>query len=332
MMAARSRSEAERNHVGSARTVAAHAHVERPIEAERKAALRLIELHRGHAEVEHDAVDGGKPTAFHNRFQFRKAILDQFEAALRLRHEIGAARDRALVAIDTDDACSRRREDQARVAAGAEGGVDIDAAGTDTEQLDGAAAEHGNVTGQSASDSFCFAVAARRHSRAPSGFGAATGVPSSCFMARTLSVASTSSARKRPGSQILKFVSETDEDDCLHDSRMRFVRLAQDDTALAVDLERFAGAIERKRELLALIGIRRVVADQRLDLGQQRIAAGVDRRPIQRRMAVQAVEAIAGEHRAERRRYRNAALGVEAKRVVRDKAIHRGAFATRYGR
>ena len=44
----------------------------------------------------------------------------------------------------------------ARIAAGAEGGVDVDAAVADIEQLDGAAGEHGNVTGRSASDSrFC---------------------------------------------------------------------------------------------------------------------------------------------------------------------------------
>ena len=36
----------------------AHAHVERAVEPERKAALGLVELHRRDAEVEHDAVDG----------------------------------------------------------------------------------------------------------------------------------------------------------------------------------------------------------------------------------------------------------------------------------
>ena len=45
-----------RHHVGGARAVDAHAHVKRPVEPEREAALGLVELHRGHAEIEHDAV------------------------------------------------------------------------------------------------------------------------------------------------------------------------------------------------------------------------------------------------------------------------------------
>ena len=47
-----------RHHVGGARPVAAHAHVERTVETEREAALRLVELHRGDADVEQHAVDG----------------------------------------------------------------------------------------------------------------------------------------------------------------------------------------------------------------------------------------------------------------------------------
>ena len=34
-----------------------HAHVERPVGAEGEAALGLVELHRGDADVEHDAVE-----------------------------------------------------------------------------------------------------------------------------------------------------------------------------------------------------------------------------------------------------------------------------------
>ncbi len=44
--------------VGGAAPGALHAHVERAVEAEGKAALRLVELHGGHADVEHDAVKG----------------------------------------------------------------------------------------------------------------------------------------------------------------------------------------------------------------------------------------------------------------------------------
>ena len=130
-----------------------------------------------------------------------KRLSDQDQPAAGRLHEIGAARDRALVAIDADDPAVGGGEDGAGVAAGAEGGVDIDAAGADVEIFDHGAAEHGNVTGQSASDSG-LAAAARHHSRAPCGPSAATREPSCFLSARTFSVASASSARKRSGSQI----------------------------------------------------------------------------------------------------------------------------------
>ncbi len=92
-------------------------------------------------------------------------------------------------------------KDGARIAAGAEGGVDIDAAVMNVEKVERGAAEHGNVEGWSASDSRK-AVAARRHSRAPSALRAADWDPSWALSARTLSVASASSFWNRPGSQI----------------------------------------------------------------------------------------------------------------------------------
>ena len=41
----------------------AHAHVERAVLAEGEAALRLIELEGGHADIEHDAIGPGSPAA-----------------------------------------------------------------------------------------------------------------------------------------------------------------------------------------------------------------------------------------------------------------------------
>ena len=141
------------------------------------------------------------PRSARHRLQIGELVLHQNEPAAGRLHQVGAARDRALVAVDADDVASGRGEDCAAVAAGAEGGVDVDAALTDLEEFDRGAAEHGNVTSQSASDSRC-AVAARHHSRAPCGPSAGTREPSCFFNARTFSVASASSARKRPGSQI----------------------------------------------------------------------------------------------------------------------------------
>ena len=63
--------------------------------------------------------------------------------------QIEPAGNRRPVAVDADDAGSRRVEDRAAVAAGAEGGVDIDSAVAGREHLDRLAAENGDMTGGS---------------------------------------------------------------------------------------------------------------------------------------------------------------------------------------
>src|SRR5580693_2624707 len=188
-----------RDDVGCARAVASHAHVERSVEAKRKAARGIVDLHRRDADVEYDTVDLGH--AADDSFQIGEPVLDQIEPALRRLDQAGALGDRALVAIDADDAGAGRRQDRLRIAAGAEGRIDVKSAVAHAEPFDGAAAEHGNMTSRSASDSV--AVAAHHSSRAPSGFSAAAiGVPGACLKARTFAVASANSLRKRPGSQI----------------------------------------------------------------------------------------------------------------------------------
>ena len=133
-------------------------------------------------------------------FQIGEAVLDQIEPALRLLDQACALGNRALIAIDADDAGARRRQDRLRIAAGTERRIDVKSAVANAEPFDGAAAEHGNMTSRSASDSV--AVAARHSSRAPSGFSAAIRAPGACLKARTFAVASANSLRKRPGSQI----------------------------------------------------------------------------------------------------------------------------------
>src|SRR3984957_16263038 len=186
-----------RDDVGRARAVAAHAHVERPIEAKRKAARGIVDLHRRDADVEHDTVDRGH--AADDCLQIGEAVLDQIEPASGLLDQASALGNRALIAIDADDAGARRRQDRLRIAAGAERGIDVKSAVANAKPFDGAAAEHGNMTSRAASDS----VAARHSSRAPSGFSAAAiGMPGTCLKARTFAVAAANSLRKRPGSQI----------------------------------------------------------------------------------------------------------------------------------
>ena len=161
---------------------------------------RAIELHRGDAKIEHDAVDRLVPGIARDGVEIGKSVFDQGQAAARLLDQVRAQRDRGLIAVDADHLAVGGRKNGARIAAGTEGAVDIDAAVADIEETDGMAAEHGNVEGQSASDSR--AAAARHHSRAPGALRAATWELSCPLSARTFWVASASSFWKRPGSQI----------------------------------------------------------------------------------------------------------------------------------
>ena len=201
-MAARSRSEAEATTSAAVGPADAHAHVERTVMAKGKSALGLVELHRGDAEVEDHAVDGVVAAAAQHRLQIGEGCPPPAPAALappaQARRRARSRSGRGQCAID---AAVRRSEDFAAVAAGAERGVHIDPAVAHIEELNRRADEHGNMTSQSASDSV-FAVAARHHSRAPCGPSAAPREPSCFLSARTFSVASASSARKRPDSQI----------------------------------------------------------------------------------------------------------------------------------
>ena len=136
-----------RNDCGSARAIVPHAHIERTVEAKRKPALGLIELHRRHAEIEHRAVDR---SVGHDGMQVAKALFDQFEAAARFFDQTGAARDRALVAVETDHAGPGRCEDSAGIAAGPERRIDIAAAGMRGEVFDNPVEQNRYVTAGSA--------------------------------------------------------------------------------------------------------------------------------------------------------------------------------------
>ena len=94
----------------------------------------------------------------------------------------------------------------------------------------------------------------------------------------------------------------------------------------------FAGAVERRRELLALLRIGRKARDQRLDLGKQRIAAGIECRGIERGIAVQTFEAVARQHCPKRGRDRYPPFGVESQRVVGDETVHDAPIPGKRGR
>lgn len=77
-----------------------HAHVEGTVEAEREAPVGIVDLHRGHAEIEGDAVDRRDAVALEQRDHLGKPALDQREAALVARGNGTARLDRIGIPVD----------------------------------------------------------------------------------------------------------------------------------------------------------------------------------------------------------------------------------------
>ena len=87
-----------------------------------------------------------------------------------------------------------------------------------------------------------------------------------------------------------------------------------------------AHAEKRGREGVASRRIGRHRLQQGVDLGDERVAAAVERRRVERRIGVDAGEAILRQHLAERRGNRDSPLGVEAMDEMGEKSIHRAAL------
>jgi len=188
-----------RDHIGRARAGIAHAHIERTVVAEGEAALGLVDLHGGNAEIADHAVHQRVAVRLHHVLEIGETLPQENEPAAGRLNQVGAAGDRVSIPIEGEHAGIGRRQDRAAIAAGPESRVHIDAAVVRRQKLQDRMDEHGNVTSQSASAGGDSAAAARHHSRAPS---VATRELNCFLSARTFAVASASSARKRSGSQI----------------------------------------------------------------------------------------------------------------------------------
>ncbi len=186
--------------VGGAAPNAFHAHVERRVLAEREAAGGLVELHRGYADVENDAVERLGAEAARDRVEIAEASLDQPQAARRRRDEILARGDGGRIAIEGDDARAALDE-RAGITAGPESAVEIDAAGANPQRVQRLGAQHGNVAGGSAGGGDLRA-ARPPHSRAPGGAACAALAPNSARRRRTRDLASSRCAANRIGSHI----------------------------------------------------------------------------------------------------------------------------------
>ena len=115
--------------LGRALAARLHPHVERPVIAEREAALGLVELHRGDADIEHDAVERRHLEALGLFRQRTEARFGQGQPPAHRRDETGTAGDRTRVAVEREQRRLRLAlQKRARIAAGAEGAVEIAAA------------------------------------------------------------------------------------------------------------------------------------------------------------------------------------------------------------
>ena len=113
-----------------------HAHVERAVAHEGKAARCLIQLHGGNAKIERHPVGAGKALARNDGFNARIEPLHQVQAFGKFRRQRLARRDGGGITVDAHHRARRRLEQATRIAAGAEGAVDINAAVPGRQHLD----------------------------------------------------------------------------------------------------------------------------------------------------------------------------------------------------
>ena len=124
----------------------------------------------------------------------------------------------------------------------------------------------------------------------------------------------------------LEFVPLAYEHGLAVEPQRRLQPLLEKNPALRVEAQNLAHAEKRGRERVAGGRVGRHGLKQRVDLGDERVAAAVERRRVERRIGVDPGEAILRQHLAERRGNRDSPLGVEAMDEVGEKSIHHTAL------
>ena len=152
------------DHIGSRNAGDCHAHVERAVALEREAALGLVDLHRGHADIEHDAVE----TAFRRELgeigEFR--VMKDEPTTARF-DQILAAGNGVGIAVERND-IGTLAEDGRGVTTRAEGTVENDFAGLGVKRLQDLREKNRNVANRSAIGIGKTFAKVRRHSVSPS--------------------------------------------------------------------------------------------------------------------------------------------------------------------
>ncbi|MCY1235978.1 hypothetical protein D9M72_486120 [compost metagenome] len=140
-----------------------HAHVERPLLLEGEAALCLIDLHRGNADIEHDAV---QPLGRRIGGKFGELRMNKLQPSTPLGDLLLAGGNRRRVAVERDDV-GAGLEDCGAVAARTEGAIEDDLAGRRLERRENLRQEDGNVTNRSAFGFRNTSALFRHHSASP---------------------------------------------------------------------------------------------------------------------------------------------------------------------
>jgi hypothetical protein len=119
-----------------------------PSKRKLKPALRRVDLGRGDAQVEQQPVDARDAARGQGRGQLREARVDDLEAfVVDPRRALARCRDRGRILVEAQHAGLRAEAGQqrARVAAAAEGAVDVDAVRAREQRVDGFVEQDGGV-------------------------------------------------------------------------------------------------------------------------------------------------------------------------------------------
>ena len=110
------------DHIGRSWPGCAHAHVERAVLHEGKAALAFIDLEARDADIEHDAVDHLMPGIVDKRVHLAEPAKQRCQARCFSGQFLGA-QDGIQIPVDGQHAALGREEDGARITAAAERAV-----------------------------------------------------------------------------------------------------------------------------------------------------------------------------------------------------------------
>ncbi len=143
----------------------AHAHVERPVGAEREAAPGLVELERRDAEVEHHAIECCHPPPGEVVEQVAEVPLREVQPARVGGGERRAAGDGVGVAVEREDGAAAV-EQRRRVAAAAEGAVEDPRARPRRQMLQHLVEQDGDVAAHGTPFPDLAAASARPRARA----------------------------------------------------------------------------------------------------------------------------------------------------------------------